>query len=150
MTDLPEPPSRLFVILGVAGLLPALGGLALARHAPGAAFTGQMGVLLYATSVLAFLGGIWWGLALAGRGGKRRSLILLAGVALQLGAFGLVLGAGRAGLPTALGGTAVLLLASGMIELSLARAGVIGTGWLRLRLILSASLALIAVLTAMA
>jgi len=76
--------------------------------------------------------------------------MLMAGVALQLGAFGLVLGAGRAGLPAALGGTAVLLLASGMIELSLARAGVIGTGWLRLRLALSAGLALVAVLTAMA
>ena len=77
-------------------------------------------------------------------------LMLIAGVALQLGAFGLVLGAGRTGLPTALGGTAVLLLASGMIELNLARAGVIGTGWLRLRLVLSAGLALIAVLTALA
>ena len=71
------------------------------------------------------------------------ALMLVAGVALQLGALGLVLGAGRAGLPTALGGTAVLLLASGMVELSLARGGVIGRGWLRLRLVLSAGLALL-------
>lgn len=145
-----ERPPRLATVLSIAGLLPALGGLVLALHAPGAAWTGQMGVLLYATSVLAFVGGLWWGLALAGRGGARGALMLVAGVALQLGAFGLVLGAGRAGLPTALGGTAVLLLASGMVELNLQRAGVIGRGWLRLRLVLSAGLALIALLTAMA
>jgi len=150
MPDLRDPPPRLATILGIAGLLPALGGLLLARHAPGAAWTGQMGVLLYATSVLAFIGGLWWGLALSGQSGRLRALMLVAGVALQLGAFGLVLGAGRAGLPTALGGTAVLLLASGMIELSLARAGAIGTAWLRLRLVLSAALALAVVLTAMA
>lgn len=145
-----ERPPRLAAILGVAGLLPAIGGLAFASHAPGAAWYGQLGVLLYATSVLAFLGGLWWGLALAGRGGAKAGLMLVAGVALQLGAFGLVLGAGRTGLPTALGGTAVLLLASGMVELNLARGGVIGRGWLRLRLVLSAGLALLVVLTALA
>lgn len=145
-----DRPPRLATVLGVAGLLPAIGGLAFASHAPGAAWYGQLGVLLYATSVLAFLGGLWWGLALAGRGGPRAPLMLVAGVALQLGALGLVLGAGRAGLPSALGGTAVLLLASGMVELNLARAGVIGRGWLRLRLVLSAGLALMVVLTALA
>ena len=81
-----ERPPRLATILGVAGLLPALGGLVFASHAPGAAWYGQLGVLLYATSVLAFLGGLWWGLALAGRAAGKAALMLVAGVALQLGA----------------------------------------------------------------
>lgn len=150
MADRDDKPPRMALWLSAAGLLPALAGLALARHAPGAAWTGQMGVLLYASSVLAFIGGLWWGLALAGRAGARRGLLLIAGVALQLASIVIVLRAGQTGLPLALGGTALLLLGTGLVELSLARAGVIGTGWLRLRLVLSAALALVVVLTAMA
>ena len=145
-----DSPPRLATTLSAAGLLPALAGLAFAAHAPGATWYGQLGVLLYAVTVLAFVGGLWWGLALAGRCGRKAPLMLIAGVALQLGALGLVLGAGRTGLPTALGGTALLLLASGMVELNLTRGGVIGRGWLRVRLVLSAGLALIVVLTALA
>lgn len=145
-----ERPPRLAVWLSIAGLLPPLAGLALAWHAPGAAWTGQMGVLLYASTVLAFIGGIWWGLALAGRAADRRALLLIAGVALQLSSLALVLRAGQTGLPLALGGTALLLLGTGLVELNLARGGAIGTGWLRLRLVLSAALALLVVLTAMA
>ena len=62
--------------LGLAGLLPQIVCLALAGSRHDYAFTALAGGFAYAAAIFSFLGGVWWGQAIAkGRGGVGTYLI---------------------------------------------------------------------------
>lgn len=138
---LPATPLGPFRWLGYAGLLPPVALLAmLVLHRGTLAAPMLVAVAIgYAALIFSFLGGAWWGL-LAGSG--RRVGIGALGLSVMPSLIALMLVFATTRLPVA----APLMLA-GLIALSpavdreLARHGLVPRWWLKLRLLLSLSLA---------
>lgn len=131
-------------VLGVAGLLPQAGALALVGtgRPNGAALA-----ILYAALVLSFLGGIWWGFAMRRGAGQARLAGLaavpsLAAVAILVAT--LALGSPRGGLVA----LALALLATLPVDQRLELGGAAPEGWFRLRIALSTGLALLSLCVA--
>ena len=129
------------ILLGVAGLIPFAGAsLAAVALTGDGARTALLGLSAYAAVILAFLGGVHWGIGL--EAGSAQT------VAAQRARFGLgVLPSlvGWAGLLVTLLGlpkTGLLLLTAGFIGLTIAeargaRVGLVPTGYMALRWVLS-------------
>jgi hypothetical protein len=130
-------------LLGYAGLLPqAVAAVALASGSPDYRFSALALAFAYAALILSFLGALWWGLAGA-QPDVAPSWIWVAGVLPSLIALATCV-------PWAVGAEwpvpslwilAAAIAASPLVDLRLDRLGLCSAGWLRLRLILSASLA---------
>lgn len=139
MTDTPPPLSRLAIALGIAGLLPQIAAVLIALHPPHRIFALTLGYF-YASLILSFLGGIWWGIAVSRSGAPR--WIFVAAVVPSLVAFGTALMwlTGRGGwhaILMLLGGTLLLSIA---VDWVLNRKGLESDATFRLRLGLSAGL----------
>lgn len=134
----PTPVGRTAFLLGYAGLLPqAAAVLLIAVHPPGAYSLPLAVAYIYASLILSFLGGIWWGCAMRrteGQGGLA-ALAVLPSLA-PLAVLPLATRAWSWGLM--LLGTAIL--ATLLVDRHLVRTGDAPSNWLRLRAPLSLGL----------
>jgi len=121
---------RTALLLGLAGLIPFLGGIGLAALAEGASRGQALWALAtYGAVILSFLGAVHWGLALARDESPATAARLLLGVVPALVGWVALL------LPPV---TSLVLLASGILgtaaaETGAARRGLVGAAYLRLR-----------------
>ncbi len=124
------------LLLGMAGLLPFWGlALLLLRPqlAPWDAVAGDLALATYAAIILSFLGGIRWGLAVAGAGRSDAAAHYAISVVPSLVAWALLI----APEPWRLVGLGLLALVLGLIDRSLVSGGLAPPWFGRLRLILS-------------
>ena len=136
MTDIARPRvSRAAYLLGFAGLLPqvaAVGLMAFVGDSHGVALGVAGG---YASLILSFLGGIWWGFAMRRSAGQGRLAALAVVPSLAALAISYV-GNSRIGL-VALGSAILLTLP---VDRHLVRTGEAPPDWMRLRVPLSLGL----------
>jgi len=135
-------PNNLFFsarLLGFAGLLPQLICLA-AAFDDGTRYTALSAAFFYAALILSFLGGFWWGLAVASPGAPQ----WVYGVAIVPSLF-----AFASGIPWMIGATwpgpslgllGIALIAALWVDVRLNRLGLMPDWMLSLRIILSAGL----------
>lgn len=137
-----SPTARL---IGIAGLLPQLGALMLTatRVDP---VLGALIALGYATLIVSFLGGIWWGFAM--RAGARQPALAALAVLPTLAAFALIV-ARMTGFsaPWALVAIAVVLMLTLLVDRRFEAEALAPPGWMGLRAPLSIGLALLTVTT---
>lgn len=139
----PEAGSRIprpALVMGFAGLLPPLAGLwwLVAMDFGWAAIGIFTAIFAYSALILSFLGGIWWGFAVAGGRRPDWSDLMLA-VTPSLAAFLCLPVVGGWG-PS--GGLllALLVLVSPLVDLRFVRSGLAPDWWMRLRMPLSIGL----------
>ncbi|KAA2242061.1 DUF3429 domain-containing protein [Salinarimonas soli] len=145
------PPDRTIppvpLALGLAGLIPfaTLSLVAAAGYdpLPGLPGIALQALALYGATILSFLGGMRWGLAVADPDQRRARPHYAVSVLPQLAAWALVAGFQLFGLPRAwcFGGLAVLVLAFGLLDYAYAQVGGAPLWFGRLRVILSAGAA---------
>jgi Protein of unknown function (DUF3429) len=139
---------RLAFLLGLSGLLPQILFAAIILHPPHAAL-GQFAAFLYAALILSFVGGLWWGVAAANRDAPRWLYVVAVVPSL------IALGAGllwivRTGSPAqSLIIVGVGLLFAPLVDGQLDRRRLVPTGWLTMRVILSAGLGILTLLVAL-
>lgn len=131
--------SRAAVALGIAGLMPQLAAVLVAFHPPHRILALTLGYF-YAATILSFLGGIWWGVAISRPQAPR--WLFVAAVVPSLVAYGTAIAwlVGRSGWNTSLtllGGTIMLSIA---VDWWLNRLALMIDAMFRLRLGLSAGL----------
>ena len=145
---LPNPPvvGRTARLLGGAGLLPQLGAVLLQAR-----YHGDAGAILafgYASLILSFLGGMWWGFAMH-RTERQRVLAAVAVipslVPVALAPLVVVLDGWR----WPLIGVAVALMLTLLVDLRLVERGDAPDKWMGLRVPLSCGLALLTVIAAL-
>lgn len=140
--------------LGLAGLLPqliAVGvlGLGQARTQLAGILVAQVAMaiaLLYAALILSFLGGIWWGFAMARttrQGSLAACAVVPSLVALGLVAWGFFDGAAVRNALVAMG---VAIIATLPVDRHLVRSGDAPTGWMALRIPLSLGLGVLTII----
>ena len=130
------------LVLGLAGLLPAAFAAALGWFAaPDLQATGVQLGITYAALILSYLGGMWWGIAVTRAGPDGLWGLLGLAVVPSLFALGCLL---LAGAQPALAATllAMAILATLPVDALLQGAGLAPAWWMRLRVPLSAGLAL--------
>lgn len=132
-------------ILGGAGLIPQFGALVLQAQNPGMP-SGRIMAFGYASLILSFLGGIWWGFAMRRTLGQR-SLVVVA-VIPSLVPVVLAPVIVYAGWRWALVGLAVALMLTLLVDRRLVERGEAPIGWMRLRVPLSGGLALLTLIAA--
>jgi hypothetical protein len=143
-SDVPRPA----VALGAAGLLPALGCVAAAFFGP-ADWRDQVFLLgtLYAAVILSFLGGTWWALSCTQEQHPAALMQLLVFSAIPpLAAWIAVFFLTRASLIL----MAVLFIAGLAVDHRLLKLGLAPAWWFNLRLPLSAGMAILSLLIALA
>ena len=141
-----DPPiSAAARMLGFAGLLPQLLALLLTATGIDPAL-GALMALGYATLIVSFLGGIWWGFAM--RAGERQPRMALLAVAPTVAAFALVV-ARMTGFRAdwALVAIAVVLMLTLIVDRMFLEEGVAPSGWMGLRVPLSIGLAALTIAT---
>lgn len=132
----PAPVGRTAILLGFAGLLPPAAAVGWAIMQDRSAWV--VG-LIYALSILSFLGGIWWGLAM--RAGVRQAPLVAMAVVPSLLAFVLaVTSFVTFGSSWVLVATGVALLLTLPVDRWLTRTGAAPANWMRLRVPLSVGL----------
>ena len=135
---------RVAFALGIAGLLPqvAATGLIAAGDAGALYDLPYVFAFGYASLILSFLGGIWWGLAMRRPVGQG-PLVALA-VLPSLLPLALVFVAMRSW-PWALGALGVAILLTLVVDRALTRTGEAPAGWMRLRVPLSLGLSVLTI-----
>ncbi|KQM57956.1 hypothetical protein ASE65_11575 [Sphingomonas sp. Leaf16] len=134
------------LLLGYAGLLPPIIGIALRLIDPARGGMMLALSLLYAALILSFLGGMWWGAAAARVTGAALTLWLAIAVVPSL----VALAAGAVLFTSVVSSAAIVaagLLGSLLVDMALVRAGHVPPWWMRLRLPLSIGLAALTLLT---
>ena len=132
-------------LLGGAGLLPQFGALVLQAQGAGVE-AGRIMAFGYASLILSFIGGIWWGFAMRRRE-RRRGLAVVA-VVPSLVPLALVPVIVLGGWRWALVALAVALMLTLLVDRRLVERGVAPAGWMRLRVPLSGGLALLTLIAA--
>ncbi len=136
-------------LLGAAGLLPPLLALFVRLAAgaePATPLPGMMGALaqIYSALILSFLGGIWWGVAMARVPAER--LPQLLGLAVAPSIVGLLLVGLSLGWPmlasTLLG---IVIIATPLVDRTLRQSQLVPPWWMRLRVPLSLALGLLTI-----
>lgn len=133
------------LLLGYAGLLPPVIGIALRLIDPARGGVANALSLFYAALILSFLGGMWWGAAAARVNGAALTLWLGVAVVPSL----VALAAGAVLFTSVVSGAAIVaagLLGSLLVDMALVRAGHVPPWWMRLRLPLSVGLAALTLL----
>ena len=130
------------LVLGVAGLLPQILAYA-ATFDEGDRYVGLAAGFFYAALILSFIGGLWWGVAAARWDAP--GWLYAASVMPSLIAFasGIPWMTGAAWPQPSLGWLGLCLLGSTVVDVRLARLGMIAAEMLRLRAVLSLGLGLL-------
>ena len=136
-------------LLGLSGLLPQLGAVALLLSGdPQSRFSALAIAYAYAAIILSFLGGLWWGLAARSESPPR--WLWFASVAPSLIALGTawpwMVGLRWPGPSLVVLG--ISLIAALLVDRALVRDGIAPPGWMALRIPLSLGLGLLTVLAA--
>jgi hypothetical protein len=136
-------------LLGLSGLLPQLGAVALLLSGdPQSRFSALAIAYAYAAIILSFLGGLWWGLAARTESPPR--WLWFASVAPSLIALGTawpwMVGLRWPGPSLVVLG--ISLIAALLVDRALVRAGIAPHGWMALRLPLSLGLGVLTLLAA--
>ncbi len=144
--SLPRP----LVVLGLAGLLPQVICLALVVHGGPERWIALAAACFYAALILSFLGGMWWMAGLLS--GLRAGWVYGVAVAPSLIGFAALMpwNAGWSWPESSLVVLALALLASPLVDRTLARHVAFPAGWLRLRAIMTSGLGLLTMLIAAA
>ena len=137
-----SPAARL---LGGAGLLPQLGALVMQAQNAGTE-AGKIAAFGYASLILSFIGGIWWGFAM--RRPERQRVLAVVAVVPSLVPLALVPLIVLAGWRWALVGLAAALMLTLLVDRRLVERGETPAGWMRLRVPLSAGLATLTLIAA--
>jgi hypothetical protein len=142
-TDVPRPA----VALGAAGLLPALACLGAVLFGP-ADWRDQVFLIgtLYAAVILSFLGGTWWALSCTHTPQSELTPLLAFSVIPPLAAWVAAFFLNRASLIV----MAALFIAGLAVDRRLLKLGLAPSWWFNLRLPLSAGMALLSLLIALA
>lgn len=133
------------LLLGYAGLLPPIIGIAWRLIDPAKGGMMLALALFYAALILSFLGGAWWGMAVARVAGAALTLWLALAVVPSL----VALAAGAVLFTSVVSGAAIVaagLLGSLLVDMMLVRAGHAPAWWMKLRLPLSVGLAALTLL----
>ncbi|PZO78211.1 MAG: DUF3429 domain-containing protein [Sphingomonas hengshuiensis] len=133
------------LLLGYAGLLPPMIGIAIRVVDPAKGGMMLALSLLYAALILSFLGGIWWGAAAARVHGAALTLWLAVAVVPTL----VALAAGAVLFASVVSAAAIVaagLLAALLVDMALVRAGHVPPWWMTLRVPLSVGLAALTLL----
>ena len=143
--DMPtvSPTARL---LGAAGLLPQLGALFVQAANPGLE-AGKIAAFGYASLILSFLGGIWWGFAM--RRTERQRRLVVAAILPSLVPLALVPVIVWGGWRWGLVALALALMLTLPVDRRLVERGDAPAGWMALRVPLSSGLALLTLIAAM-
>jgi len=136
-------------LLGLSGLLPQLGAVALLLSGdPQSRFSALAIAYAYAAIILSFLGGLWWGLAARAESPPR--WLWFASVAPSLIALGTawpwMVGLRWPGPSLVVLGFS--LIAALLVDRALVRAGIAPYGWMTLRVPLSLGLGVLTILAA--
>ena len=136
-------------LLGLSGLLPQLGAVALLLSGdPQSRFSALAIAYAYAAIILSFLGGLWWGLAARSESPPR--WLWFASVAPSLIALGTawpwMVGLRWPGPSLVVLG--ISLIAALLVDRALVRAGIAPYGWMTLRVPLSLGLGVLTILAA--
>jgi len=136
-------------LLGLSGLLPQLGAVALLLSGdPQSRFSALAIAYAYAAIILSFLGGLWWGLAARAESPPR--WLWFASVAPSLIALGTawpwMVGLRWPGPSLVVLGFS--LIAALLVDRALVRAGIAPHGWMTLRVPLSLGLGVLTILAA--
>ena len=128
------------LMLGLAGLLPQVAACILALTNNDLAMYGLVSGFAYAALIFSFIGGVWWGQALATP--TRHAWIFVAAICPSLISWiaALLLFSNLKWWPYAIGAVAVGLLLSPLIDLQISKVLVQPRGWMKLRLTLSIGL----------
>ncbi|WP_174293228.1 DUF3429 domain-containing protein [Sphingomonas bacterium] len=137
-----SPTARL---LGGAGLLPQFGALLIQAGSPGLE-AGKIAAFGYASLILSFLGGIWWGLAM--RRTQRQRVLVIVAVLPSLVPLALVPVVVFGGWRWGLVGLAVALMLTLLVDRRLVERGDAPEGWMKLRVPLSGGLAVLTLIAA--
>lgn len=133
------------LLLGYAGLLPPIIGIAVRLIDPARGGMWNALSLFYAALILSFLGGMWWGAVSARVTGAALTLWLAMAVLPCL----IALAAGAVLFASVVSGAAVVaagLLGSLLVDMALVRAGHVPPWWMKLRIPLSVGLAALTLL----
>jgi hypothetical protein len=132
------PPAAL--TLGYAGLLPQIIAVAMVASGSGWRWAALAGGWAYAALIFSFLGGVWWGLALARpEVGRAAYVAAVAPSLIALASFiPWTIGAEWPAPALAILGTCLLL--SPLVDRAIAQRTALPAGWLRLRVVLSGGL----------
>lgn len=135
MTDSPLP--RAALLLGLAGLLPSIGMLALMLARPDLAQAAARIGMAYGALIASFVGGAWWGLAAARADAVAQPRWLIVSVLPSLIAWPALL------LPAALGLVVLAVLFAALLaaDARLQREDIAPPWWMALRRILSPGMA---------
>lgn len=132
-------------LLGGAGLLPQFGALVVqAQHA--GTEVGRIAAFGYASLILSFIGGIWWGFAMRRRE-RQRTLVVVA-ILPSLVPLALVPVVVLGGWRWALVALAIALMLTLVVDRRLVERGDAPDGWMALRVPLSGGLALLTLVAA--
>ncbi len=144
--DRPRPPVGATArLLGGLGLLPQFAALLIQAQSPGAE-AGKIAAFGYASLILSFLGGIWWGFAMRRR--ERQRILAVVAVLPSLVPLALVPVVVLAGWRWALVGLGIALMLTLIVDRRLVERGDTPAGWMRLRVPLSAGLAILTLIAA--
>nr|WP_277924098.1 DUF3429 domain-containing protein [Sphingomonas hankookensis] len=133
------------MLLGYAGLLPPMVGIAIRVIDPAKGGMMLALSLFYAALILSFLGGMWWGMAAARVTGAAMTLWLAVAVVPTL----VALTAGAVLFASVVSAAAIVaagLLGSLLVDMALVRAGHAPPWWMKLRVPLSVGLAALTLL----
>ncbi|MFD1034703.1 DUF3429 domain-containing protein [Sphingomonas hankookensis] len=133
------------LLLGYAGLLPPMVGIAIRVIDPAKGGMMLALSLFYAALILSFLGGMWWGMAAARVTGAAMTLWLAVAVVPTL----VALTAGAVLFASVVSAAAIVaagLLGSLLVDMALVRAGHAPPWWMKLRVPLSVGLAALTLL----
>jgi Protein of unknown function (DUF3429) len=136
------------LLLGLAGLLPQVAACTLALTNKDLAMYALVSGFAYAALIFSFIGGVWWGQALATP--TQHMWIYVAAVCPSLISWvaALMLFSNLKYWPYAIGAIAIGLLLSPLVDLQISKVLSQPRGWMRLRLILSIGLGSLTLLMA--
>ena len=144
---MPEPKlPPLARALGYAGLLPPLIGLATIIAADRYGGIATWLVWAYAVLILSFLGGVWWGLGLAGNPPRWLYPMAVLPTFVALASFAPLAIFGTTDLTAPMIWVGGALLVSPLVDISISRSVQFPAGWLRLRWHLSTGLGVMTIL----
>ena len=148
MTQSQSPLLQGALLLGLAGLLPQVAACILALTNNDLAMYGLVSGFAYAALIFSFIGGVWWGQALATP--TRHAWIFVAAICPSLISWvaALLLFLNLKWWPYAVSAIAIGLLLSPLIDLQISKVLAQPRGWMRLRLTLSIGLGCLTLLMA--
>ncbi len=143
-----NPLSQSAFLFGLAGVLPQVAACILAFSFNDFSIYALVSGFAYAALIFSFIGGVWWGQAIASQ--TQNTWIFVAAIVPSLVSWfaALLLFLNLKWWPVAIGSVAICLLLSPLVDLQISKVLAVPHGWMRLRLTLSIGLGCLTLLMA--